>query len=377
MDNHEMEKTPEELLSEKLEEVTPIEAEQRKKKKRWPRILLIVLCCVLALVLLVLIIAAIFVFRWLNMINRTDGYLEPMSSSEMEAFLQDNTDPSDPDFTGDVLDPDDVTWETVPEIQQSDHVVNILLIGSDTRTTGARARTDSMILCTFNKQTKSLTMTSLLRDMYVQIPGYQDNRINAAFVFGGIQLLNKTIEKNFGIQIDGNFVIEFDGFEDVIDTIGGVEITLTQAEANYMNVQGRWYAKSNANFRANFQAGTYRLNGLEALAYARMRKIDSDFNRTQRQRTVMLAAYEQCKNLSLTQLYRLLDKVLPLMTTDMSNSEIMGYAADILPIMSELKIETQRIPADGAYSNAWIRNMSVLMPNLEANRKLLQDIMSD
>lgn len=373
MDNHEMEKTPEELLSEKLEEVTPIEAEQQKKKKRWPRILLIVLCCVLALVLLLLIIAAVFVFRWLNMINRTDGYLEPMSSSEMEAFLQDNTDPSDPDFTGEVLDPDDVTWETVPEIQQSDHVVNILLIGSDTRTTGARARTDSMILCTFNKENKTLTMTSFMRDMYVQIPGYQDNRINAAFVFGGIQLLNKTIEKNFGIQIDGNFVIEFDGFEDVIDTIGGVEITLTQAEANYMNT----YGEPTSKMKGSFVAGTTRLAGVDALTYARMRKIDSDFNRTQRQRTVMLAAYEQCKDLSLTQLYRLLDKVLPLMTTDMSNSEIMGYAADILPIMSELKIETQRIPADGTYSFAWIRNMSVLMPNLEANRKLLKEIMSD
>lgn len=371
MDNNELEKNPEVPETEELEAVT--REEQPKKKKRWPKILLIVLCCFLALVLLILIIATIFVYRWLNMINRTDGYLAPMSSSEMEEFLQDNTDPSDPDFTGEVLNPDDVTWETTPQFQQSEHVVNILLIGSDTRTTGARARTDSMILCTFNKKEKTLTMTSFMRDMYVQIPGYQDNRINAAFVFGGIQLLNKTIEKNFGIQIDGNFVIEFDGFEDVIDTIGGVDITLTQAEANYMNT----YAEPRSKMKGSFVAGTTRLEGVDALTYARMRKIDSDFNRTQRQRTVMLAAYERCKDLSLTQLYRLLDKVLPLMTTDMSNSEIMGYAADILPIMSELKIETLRIPADGAYRNAWVRNMSVLMPDLEANRRLLQEIMSD
>ena len=350
----------------------PAPKKEKKKKKRWVRILLIVLCVLLAIALVVAIVATVMVYRWLNMINRTDGFLETMSSSEMEAYLQSNTDPSDPDFTGEVLDPDDIIWETTPQFQQSEHIVNILLIGSDTRVPGARARSDSLILCTFDPKTKTLTMTSLLRDMYLPIPGYQSNRINASFAFGGIRLLNKTIETNFGIEIHGNFVIDFTGFADVIDVIGGVEITMTGAEANYMNT----YAVESAR-KGSFQAGTYLLDGYEALTYARMRKIDSDFGRAQRQRTVINSAFGKCKNLSATQLYRLLDQVLPLMTTDMSNSQILGLAGEVIPIMSQLTIKTQHIPANGTYRNAWVGNMLVLMPDLEANRRILWSIMGE
>lgn len=372
MDEKEKDLTSAEELSEAILQETPTPEEEKPKKKRWVRILLIVVCSILALALLLLIVVTVIAWRWLGMINRTDGYLPPLSDEEMQAYLEENTDPYDPDYTGEIIDPDDVDWGDGTGILHSEHVVNILLIGSDTRDPKARGRTDSMILCSFNRENKTMVMTSILRDTYVQIPGYSDNRINAAYVFGGMKLLDKTIETNLGIRIDGNFVIEFQGFAEVIDIVGGVDITMTQAEADYMNK----YA-IDSKMKGQFKAGPVRLDGADALTYARMRKIDSDFGRSQRQRTVMMAAYEECKNLSLTQLYHLMDKILPLMTTDMSNSEIMGYAAELLPVLSEINVETCRIPADGAYRNVWVGKMLVLMPDLAANRRLLAEILSE
>ena len=207
-----------------------------KKKNGWVKILLIVLACILLLAVLAVAIAGIFLGRWLNLINKTDGTQSTMSSSELEEFLQNNTDAFDPDFTGEVLDATDVTWDTEPEIiDEGPNVINILLIGSDTRELGVRARSDTMVLCTLNKSAKTLTLTSIMRDMYVQIPGSADNRINVPYAIGGMELLNKTLEKNFGVKVDGNFAVEFDSFKDVIDLIGGVDINLTKAEVDYMN----------------------------------------------------------------------------------------------------------------------------------------------
>ena len=393
MDRNQMDKTPEEELSEAIleqempeedysdelyqdapEQDLPIKEKPMKKKKtkkKGTRVFLIVTCSVLALVLLLMVVATVMVYRWLGLINRTDGYVDPMTDEEMQAYLEENTDPFDPNYTGEILDPDDVEWVEDSGLVHSEQVVNILLVGSDSRSSGDRGRSDSMILCSYNPKTKTMVMTSLLRDMYVQIPGYQDNRINASYAFGGLQLLNKTLEKNLGVKVDGNFVIEFEGFAKVIDLVGGVDITLTQAEANYMNKKA-----VDSKMRGQFKAGKTHLCGEDALFYARIRYIDSDFGRTQRQRTVMMAVYNKCKNLSLSQLYSLMDDVLPLMTTDLTNSEIMSYAGEFLPVLSELKVESLHIPVDGSYRNARIRNMAVLVPNLETNRRVLAEIIS-
>lgn len=352
--------------------------QQPKKKKRWKKVVLIIIAVILLLLLLAAAVAVIWVNGLLNLINKTDGTMGTMSSSEMDAFLQDNTDPSDPDFTGDVVDPTDVTWETTPQIEQGPNLINILLIGSDTRKPGYRARSDTMILCTLNKAEKTLTMTSFMRDMYVQIPGHADNRINVAYAFGGMSLLNQCMEKNFGVQVDGNFAVEFESFKDVIDVLGGVTINLTKTEANYMKRESLWEYEDRQKTDLDFVEGANHLNGAEALTYARIRSIGpSDFGRTQRQRNVMTAAFNQCKNLSVTELYSLLEQVLPLLTTDLDNATILSYAAQVIPMMSELTIVTERIPVDGAYKNAWVSGMSVLIPDLEANRQVLNEFLTD
>ena len=343
------------------------------------KLVLTILCVVMAVILVVLVILAAVVFPKLGLINRADDD-STMSSSEYEEFLKSQTETIDPTFTGATLDPDDIDWgDHAGDLEQGDDVINILLIGQDRRAGEGRQRSDAMILCTVNIPAKTLTMTSFMRDMYVQIPRYDDNRINACYMMGGMELLDACLEKNFGVQVDGNIEVDFNGFMDIIDLLGGVDIYLNQSEANYLNRRGNWDVDDSTAGQWSLFNGVNHLTGEQALAYSRIRYIgNGDFGRTDRQRTVLNAIFEQCKELSVKQLNKLLDQLLPMLTTDMDPfTEIPGYALKLFPILKDLKIVTQRIPADGTYQDAVINGMAVLVPDLEANRKLLQQSLTD
>ena len=247
-------------------------------------------------------------------------------------------------------------------------LVNILLIGQDRRPGEDRARSDSMILCTYNKKTKTLVMTSILRDLYVAIPGYQDNRINVAYAAGGMKLLNETLETNFGIRVDGNIEVDFTQFADIVDLVGGVRMELRADEAAHIN----------AVVGGNLTEGSTLLNGQQALTYARIRTLDADgdFSRTNRQRKVISAIVDSYKSAGLTTLLSLLDDVLPMITTDMSNLKIAGYALEVFPSLSDMTIVSQRIPADGTYTGKTIRGMSVLVADMDAVRQMLAETLT-
>ncbi len=352
------------------------EAATPKKKQKGLRILIIVICSVLALLLLLAGAGLIYINSKLSLMNRPVGTVAPPSPSELEAFQNENTDPYDPDFTGPVYEPEDVTWETLAEelIRERHDVVNVLLVGTD-RSSGGRARSDSMILCTLNRTTNTLTLTSLMRDMYVQIPGYSDNRINVSYFLGGIDLLNDCIKLNFGVEMDGNFEVDFSQFTQVIDMVGGIDIELSQAEADYINKR-KAYDENLGRMPDDLTEGMNHLTGAQALIYARTRDVGpADFGRTQRQRTVLTTLINKYKTMSIAQLNDLLDELLPMVTTDMDNTEILRLAAQVIPMLADLKLETKRIPADGAYQSAWISGMSVLMPDLQRARTLLEQIM--
>lgn len=333
-----------------------------RKKKGWGRRLLTALCILLAIVLLIVIFAAVYINSWLNKIPRATEPSETLSASQIQE-LENQTDPEDATFTGPTMDPLEITWGTAPNelLGVEKDVINILLIGQDRREGQGRQRSDAMILCTVNVKTKTLTMTSFLRDLYVQIPGYQDNRLNATYAFGGMPLLNRALEVNFGVHVDGNVEVDFGSFEKVIDMVGGVDINLTAAEAKHLNKNTRWHLTEGVN----------HLDGKKALAYSRIRYIDSDFGRTNRQRTVLTALVNQAKDLSYDRLMELVETAIGLITTDMSNFDIIKTAASLIPLLKDLKIQTQHIPAAGTYKSAMIRGMAVLVPDLEANRKIL------
>lgn len=369
----EMDSQIEKILSEIEEsEVAEVAANNQnpprkeKKKSSAGKKTLIVLLSVLLAFLLIVLAVVIYVDRMMGLINYVDGSMPSMNQQEMENYLSENQDTTDPDFTGDVVDPNDVQWgDQNGEVLHNKNIINIMLVGQDRRPGESRARSDAMILCSFNKATKELTLTSFMRDMYVSIPGYSAHKMNSAFAWGGMSLLTDTVRQNFGVVIDGCFAVDFDSFKDVIDTVGGVDIYLTSTEANFLN----------NNFSANCTEGVNHLNGNIALQYSRIRNIgNADFGRTARQRAVINAIIQKSMTLSLTQLNNLMEQVLPLLSTNMDKSTILGYAADILPMVAGIKMsDSARIPADGTYNFAWVSGMSVLMPDFDANRQILKE----
>jgi LCP family protein required for cell wall assembly len=207
-------------------------------------------------------------------------------------------------------------------------------------------------------------MTSFLRDLWVEIPGYGNNRLNAAYAAGGMGLLDKTLQHNFGIRVDGNIEVDFTQFSRIIDLLGGVELELRQDEANLIN----------GECGSSLRAGLQTLNGNEALSYARIRKLDadSDLSRSNRQRKVLTSLVAKFKDSDMNTMLKLLDQVLPMVTTDMKQAEIIGLATEVFPMLMKLEMVSQRIPADGAYRFATISGMSVVQADMDAARDLLE-----
>ncbi|MDF2800498.1 MAG: cell envelope-related transcriptional attenuator [Anaerocolumna sp.] len=274
---------------------------------------------------------------------------------------------------------------TPPQIQEAstdvdlprkeEGIVNVLLLGEEAIDSGtARGRTDIMMIGTMNTMDKSLKLTSLMRDMLVQIPGYKDNKLNTAYEMGGIPLLYQTIELNFDIHLDGYILVGFDAFEDIINKLGGVSITLTGAEAEYLNTTN--YI-SKPEYR-NVSPGLITLNGNQALGYCRIRYVATndhqlnDFGRTSRQRVVLNSIFDKYKAKSLPQLVLCLNDLLPLITTDINKDDFSEYLK-LGVTMNLNNIENFRLPADHTFEEGSVRGMSVLIPDLQKNVNALHE----
>ncbi len=326
----------------------------------------------------VLLIFFILLAGW-GYLNHLLGKINPMDSATISAedFVEE-TDAFSDDPDMETLSPEEITLQLASQVLKDKDVLNILLIGQDTQPGVSGSRSDSMILATVNQKKKEITITSFMRDLYVDIPGYKKSRINAAYAIGGVDLLNETIERNFGIHIDGNIAVNFTGFAKCIDIIGGVDMELSAAEAGAVNKE--LYASqrpivNGTDLQADrwaLMGGFQHLSGDEALQYARIREIDSDFSRTNRQRKLLAAVFEKLKNSDLKTINALLEEVLPLISTDISNTKLIGYAAGVLA-MQPAAFKTDRIPADGAFREAVVHHMQVLVPDLEKNQLHLKE----
>ena len=343
--------------------------EEQNKKKRTTKI---IVCVILSIVLVAALGVTIFAQYLLGKLNYSDRMQPSLSQEEIDAIQNGDGETVDPNFTGPNLNGDEIDWgEVYATIGGDDNIVNVMLIGQDRRPGEDRARSDSMILVTFNKEKKTITMTSFMRDLYVKIPGgYLDNRINVSYSLGGIELLNQTLYENFGVVVDATVEVDFGQFRNIIDLLGGVEIELDEAEARYIN------KKMNTR---DVEPGLQVLNGKQALWYARNRSTGgtSDFGRTNRQRTVLNALIEAYKNKPLTEMIGLLDDILPLITTDLTQGEIIRYVTALFPMFSECEIVTQQIPVQGGFYDATIRGMQVLVPNMDMNRQALIDSLTN
>lgn len=342
---------------------------KKKNNRTALRSTLIALSIVLGIILAVLIGGTVYADYLLGKVNYVDKDVTAptYSQEEVDQLLQEE-EPVDPEFTGPNLSEEEVVLETAPTmVETSDNVVTILLLGVDRRKNEA-ARTDSIILCTLNKTQNTITLTSMMRDMYVRIPGYRSNRINVPYVLGGTSLLRKTMEYNFGIEVDGCVEVDFTHFQDLIDLLGGIEIELSSAEANYITKEtGK-----------RVQSGVQLLTGEQALFFSRFRGTASgDLARTNRQRIVLSTLLREYKSKSMTELLGLLDDILPMVTTDLSQNDILGYFKDFFPMLASAEIVSKRIPVDDTYYLAMIDGMSVVVPDISKNAAELHKILSE
>lgn len=333
-----------------------------RKKKKTTHLGLRIAVVVLAVLLVLMLAVAALMHYVMNRIGRYADQTQPTGETEpVTDFFE--TNETKPDESVNEVAPEDVVWQEVETIT-GDNVINILLIGQDARPGEGRARSDSMILVSLNKKSGTIQLTSFMRDLYVQIPGYQDNRINAAFAYEGPELLNEVLEVNFGVEVDGNVEVNFEGFEAVIDILGGVDVEMTAEEANYL--QWAWgYGVEGMN----------HLNGEQALYFSRMRNLSgSDYTRTDRQRRVIASVINSLRTSNPATIAQLVNEVLPHVTTDLTDWEIIQYATlGISALAGGSEIQSARIPAEDAHYSAYIRGMAVLVPDLEMCREDLQE----
>ena len=257
------------------------------------------------------------------------------------------------------------------DLTRGDGITNILLIGSDTRVSDTSgSRSDTTILLSVDTKSKQLKLASFLRDSYIEIPERGYNKLNAAFSWGGSQLLMDTLEYNFKIDIDYYIAIDFEAFKDVIDKLGGVDVEITDAEARYINSQDHMTWAEREAFPETISGGMNHFTGAQALWYCRIRYLDSDFNRTERQRKTLNAALQKAKGKSITELLDIAKFGASLVTTDITKQQINSYTQQALSFL-KYDIVGVQVPFDGTWDNISTNAGASLGMDLEANKEKL------
>ncbi len=274
--------------------------------------------------------------------------------------------------------------EDVDSLRSESHVRNVLLIGADADR-GGSSRSDSIMIASVNKQTGRITVCSILRDTHVAVPGKRESKINAAYSWGGANLLIQTVEQNFGIRIDDYAAVDFEMFTALVDGLGGIEVDVTEAEADYINNRHKY---GNEEKPEEVPAGEkVHLTGYQALWYARIRKLDDDFHRTERQRKVISAIVKDVKGqlnpVGVFGLVSTAQDVAPYITTTLSTGDFWSLMFSLTSCMTksggnmDKLLVTQQIPFDDTwwYSKQW--DGSSISIDVEANREKLQSLLYD
>ena len=345
-----------------------------RKKLLW-----IVAGAALALILTVVVAAGLYWNHMLGLLGNPSEHTVPtLSQQELDAIL--GTEETEPPTTT----PED-TW---PQVVSDQNITNIMLVGQNYREDEPNKLSDTMLLCSINRETNTLTMVSFLRDLYVPLPAYAGhsggrNRINVCYALGstwkrssegGMEMLAKCIEQNFGVHVDHTIEVSFDTFAEIINAMDGVDVVLTQEEAEYLT--------DHVGYVGSFQEGENALMGYDALAYARIRKIDGDRQRAARQRTIVSSLIDKCRKMGLLELHDLATQILPLIITDMTSAEITDYLWELIPMVKDIKLASLTIPVDNETMphSMWSKTLdlygypsSVLECNLTLNAEYLQN----
>lgn len=255
-------------------------------------------------------------------------------------------------------------------------ITNILLAGTDGRPGEKNSRSDAMMILTVDTKNKSLKLTSLNRDTYVDIPGHGKQKLTHAYVYGGANLLAQTIENNFEIDIQNYAIVDFYSFMDIVDTLGGVEVDVHENEINEINkfIKSETYEWSNQTepMQLVTQAGVQKLNGYQTLSYSRIRKNDSTQERDRRQRQVIEGLMNGVKDLPVTKYPKLLDTILPYVKTNMKPTQIIGLGGKILGI-GNLSLSQIEFPFENSSTGVTLPGAGFVIEFDESSLNTLHD----
>lgn len=274
--------------------------------------------------------------------------------------------------------PNNVSVESGGEFQKSNKETevlnttsNILVLGTDNH------RYDSILMITINPAKKNITFTSFLRDMYLELPNQNRYKLSHLNEYGGAKIAKETLETNFNIKIDNTVVIDMNTFQSIIDMIGGVEIAISEREADYLNQTNYISDKKNRNVKP----GTQILNGNQALGYVRVRYVPTmngevgDIGRTTRLKNILLSALKEMQDASLVDLIKIAPDIIKSVDTDIDiNSALLYLNAGI---EKDFGVETLNVPYEGSYitDKEEVSGMMVLLPDIEKNKRALYEML--
>ena len=329
-----------------------LEQKAPEKGNTWVKVLVIVL----AVILVIGALGAWFVVSKMNKIQKAQLAENQLSEEDLAGLLVEDPTQETEAVPTETTEPK----PTDPDYGKMGKVINVLLIGQDAREGEESKNSDTVILITVNKETKKITMTSFLRDSYVTLNNVVDSngkshggstKLTLAYALGyqwggtlgAMQVMDQVITNNFGPVVDHNIEVNMEAFDACINALGGVTITLDKDEAKYMN---NYFSKFDAEGREFFE-GDNLVDGWAAEVYVRTRHAnngDNDYNRTNRQRQVVAQVLEKVKNMSVLELNKLVDQLLPLVATDMTNTDMTNYILEVLPILPEMTLESIQCP---------------------------------
>ncbi len=355
--------------------------EPPEPKKPWKK----GLKAALAIVVVLVVVVAIYAISKLNLIHFVTNGPEtnPNVSTQEQGVI--NLDPEETLPSGATdLDPhlleelnQQLNVDGSNGLMYDKDIMNILLIGVDSREDDHQSLSDSMILLSIDNKSKTIHLNSFMRDMYVRIPGYGYGKLNASNAIGGPELLMETIRENFLISVDHYALVNFRNMARIIDAIGGVYVDISEAERYEINLmvnEFEWEEGEPYESAPLTRTGYQLLNGAQATSYARIRRIgNSDYERTERQRRVLQAIVTQTRQANLLQINALLDALLPEIMTNYTRAEVLSLAT-YAPAMLSYKMNNSRIPADGTFEETYIEGMAVLVPNMEENIDYLSEL---
>lgn len=354
----------------------------RKQGPSWKKIMGISLCIILAIV----VAGGVLIYTIGHELISSTNFVadEDVKTVQVEELPEEAKETvSAEEKKGRVLDESELNeihqqmnqLSDVDTVEDED-VYNLLLVGVDRRDKTWNGNSDSMMLVSINHTAKRVSVVSLMRDTYVDIPGYGYNKLNAAYALGGGPLLTETITDTYKVDVSRYAAVDFENMIQIIDALGGIDLEMTDAEVEVAN--GYMLDMCNTLGLNGYDyvlpgGGVYHCNGVQAVAYARNRYVgNSDYARTERQRYVISQIIEEVKRMDVAQLTQFVKDVLPLVTHNVEETEIWDLVTKA-PEILQYKFVQDRIPYDNMYDVIYVDSQDMLVPQWETTIEKLHN----